>query len=182
VYGDKKGKWVNENTNPRPSSTRGRARLKAENEWLQLYKKYKLPIQIFRLSGIYSTENNIIKRLRMGTHKIVKKNNHFFSRIHVEDIAEILCLSLSKINPGNIFNISDDYPCSNYEITKYASDLINTEIPKTIVTKDIKDTMIKEFYKDSKKVDNKKMKEFFNYNLKYPTFKDGLRFIVNQIP
>ena len=181
VYGDKKGKWVNEKTNPEPSSTRGLARLKAENNWLQLYKKFKLPIQIFRLSGIYSLENNIIKRLKMGSFKIVKKDNHFFSRIHVEDIAEILRLSLNKINPGNIFNISDDYPCSNYEIAKYASDLLKIETPKTIETIDIKDSMLKEFYKDSKKVDNKKMKKFFDYNLKYPTFKNGLESIINQM-
>ena len=108
---------------------------------------------------------------------MISKNNHFFSRIHVEDIAEILRLSLNKINPGNIFNISDDYPCSNYEIAKYASDLLKIETPKTIETKDIKDSMLKEFYKDSKKVDNKKMKFFFNYKLKYPTYKDGLKMI-----
>ena len=70
VYGDKKGKWVNEKTNPEPSSTRGLARLQAENNWLQLYKKFKLPIQIFRLSGIYSLENNIIKRLKMGDKRL----------------------------------------------------------------------------------------------------------------
>ena len=37
--------------------------------------------------------------------------------------------------------------------------------------------MLKELYKDSKKVDNKKMKFFFNYKLKYPTYKDGLEMI-----
>ena len=41
--------------------------------------------------------------------------------------------------------------------------------------------MLKEFYKDSKKVDNKKMKKFFDYNLKYPTFKNGLESIINQM-
>ena len=180
VYGDKKGQWVSEKTNPQPSSARGIERLKAENNWMNLYKKFKSPIQIFRLSGIYSVENNIIKRLKMGTVKIAKKNNHFFSRIHVEDAAEILYLSLNKISPGNIFNISDDYPCSNYEITKYASDLIQMKTPETVKIKDIKGKMLKEFYKDSKKVNNEKMKNFFDYNLKYPTFKEGLDSVINQ--
>ena len=33
---------------------------------------------------------------------------------------------------------------------------------------------------DSKKVDNKKMKKFFNYNLKYPTYEEGLNHIFNN--
>ena len=37
--------------------------------------------------------------------------------------------------------------------------------------------MIKNFYKDSKKVNNKKMKEFFNYSLKFPTYAEGLNYI-----
>ena len=38
----------------------------------------------------------------------------------------------------------------------------------------------KNFYKDSKKVDNKKMKEFFNHKLKYPTYVEGLNYIFNN--
>ena len=41
--------------------------------------------------------------------------------------------------------------------------------------------MLKDFYKESKKVDNKKMKEFFNYKLIYPTYKEGLNNIFNNI-
>ena len=40
---------------------------------------------------------------------------------------------------------------------------------------------LKDFYRDSKKVSNKKMKDFFQYTLKYPTFKEGLNMIRNHI-
>ena len=180
IYGDKQGQWVDENTNPEPTSSRGIIRLNAEKSWLKYYEDYNLPLQIFRLSGIYSLENNIIKRLKLGTLKIIDKHNHYFSRIHVEDIAEILALSLKKIIPGEIFNISDNYPCSNEEIAKYAANLIKTDLPKRIKPADIDSGMLKEFYKDSKKVDNKKMKYFFNYGLKYPTYKEGLEMIKNH--
>lgn len=181
VYGDRKGQWVDENVDPKPRSDKGIARLKAENSWLKYHKNFNLPIQIFRLTGIYSIENNVIQRLKMGTLKLVGKKNHFFSRIHVEDIAEILTLSLKKFNPGQIFNISDDYPCSNNEIAEYAANLIKTNLPKKIKVNDIESVMLRNFYKDSKKVSNKKMKNFFNYNLKYPTFKEGLKMIKNHI-
>ena len=40
--------------------------------------------------------------------------------------------------------------------------------------------MLQNFYKDSKKVDNKKMKTFFNYSLKFPTYVEGLDHIFNN--
>ena len=45
--------------------------------------------------------------------------------------------------------------------------LDNTRIekPKTIEVQNIESDVLKSFYKDSKKVSNKKMKIFFNYNL-----------------
>ena len=181
VYGDKKGQWVDENATLEPTSSRGIARLNAEKQWIEFYKNFNLPIQIFRLSGIYSLENNIIKRLKMGSAKIIEKKNHFFSRIHIEDIAEILSLSLKKFNPGQIFNISDNYPCSNEELVLYAANLMALDIPEKIKEEKINDQMLKDFYKDSKKVKNEKMKIFFNYNLKYPTYKEGLEMIRNNI-
>jgi len=181
VYGDKKGNWVNEQTIPEPTSKRGIARLNAERQWIKYCKNFNLPLQIFRLSGIYSLENNIIKRLKEGTLKIVEKDNHYFSRIHVEDIAITLALSLKKFGTGEIFNISDNYPCSNEEIIKYATDLIKTNLPKKIKCENIKNEMLKSFYKDSKKVCNKKMKQFFVYELKYSTFREGLNAIRNNI-
>ena len=40
--------------------------------------------------------------------------------------------------------------------------------------------MLQNFYKDSKKVDNKKMKVFFKYDLKFPTYEEGLTYIFNN--
>ena len=116
----------------------------------------------------------------MGTLKVVEKNNHFFSRIHIEDIAEILTLSLNKFNPGHIFNVSDDYPCSNDEVARYAANLIKIDMPKKKQPHEITSEILKDFYKDSKQVSNKKMRNFFGYNLKYPTFKEGLQMIKNH--
>ena len=41
--------------------------------------------------------------------------------------------------------------------------------------------MIKDFYKDSKKVSNKNMKNKLKLKLKYPTYKQGLRNIFNNL-
>ena len=181
VYGDHSGEWVDENSKVNPSTENGKSRLNVEKIWINIAKKKNLPIQIFRLSGIYSQERNILEKIKSGSHQIINKPNHFFSRIHVEDIAEVLKISLMKFQAGQIYNISDNYPCSNSEIAKYAANLLNVEIPKFISPEEITNSMLKDFYRDSKKVSNKKMKDFFQYTLKYPTFKEGLNMIRNHI-
>ena len=94
VYGDHNGAWVDENSATKPTSPSGINRLKAENSWKSLSIKKNFPLQIFRLAGIYSKESNLLKRLKHGKVQLVNKKNHFFSRIHVEDIANILFKSL----------------------------------------------------------------------------------------
>ena len=177
VYGNHDGEWVDENSKNKPTSQNGIDRLKAENSWLSLNIKYNLPIQIFRLSGIYSNQNNILSRLKIGTAKLINKKNHFFSRVHVEDIGNILYESLTKFKEGEIFNISDDKPSSSEEVTLYAAKLLNIKDIKKVEIESLENSMLKNFYKDSKKVNNQKMKEFFNYRLKFPTYVEGLNYI-----
>ena len=66
------------------------------------------------------------------------------------------------------------------EIINYASRLLKKDPPQSINLESIDDGMLKDFYKDSKKVQNKKMKDFFNYQLIYPTYKEGLNNIFNN--
>ena len=180
VYGNHNGEWVDENSETKPTSPNGIERLKVEKEWMELARKFDLPFQIFRLSGIYSNQYNILKRLKSGEAKIINKKNHFFSRIHVEDIANILTSSLNNFKKKEIYNISDNQPASAEEVAMYGVKLLGIDKPKTLEINEIESEMLRNFYKDSKKVDNKKMKEFFNQKLKHPTYVEGLNYIFND--
>ena len=177
IYGDHKGEWVNENSKTNPISNNGIARLKAENAWVSLEKNKKIPIQIFRLSGIYSNEKNILIRLKSGEVKLINKKNHYFSRIHVDDISNILFKSLSKFKSGEIYNLSDDKPSTSEDVTLFGAKMLNIENIEKIEVDQIKSEMLKNFYNESKKVSNKKMKSYFDYNLKFPSYIEGLNHI-----
>ena len=177
VYGDHKGEWVNENSKTTPISNNGIARLKAENAWVSLEKNNKIPVQILRLSGIYSNEKNILIRLKSGEVKLINKKNHYFSRIHVDDISNILFKSLSKFKSGEIYNLSDDKPSTSEDIILFGAKILNIGNIKKIEVDQIKSEMLKNFYNESKKVSNKKMKSYFNYNLKFPSYIEGLNYI-----
>ena len=180
VYGDHKGEWVNEESPTKPTSKNGAERLNAENAWKSLSNKIKFPLQIFRLAGIYSRNLNILKRLQSGQTQIVDKKNHFFSRIHIEDIANILFKSLDNFKDQEIYNVCDDKPAPQTEVAEYGAKLLKLDLPKTIKLEELESEMLKNFYRDSKKVNNKKMKTFFKYDLKFPTYVEGLNHIFNH--
>ena len=181
VYGDHNGQWVDENSKTNPTSSNGIDRLKVEKSWMKLATTKDLPFQIFRLSGIYSNQRNVLARLKSGEVKTINKKNQFFSRIHVEDIANILFKSLKNFKPKEIYNISDDKPASSKEVMFYGAKLLGIKKLKTVELSSIKNEMVENFYKDSKKVSNKKMKVFFSYDLKYPTYVEGLRYIRDHL-
>ena len=176
VYGDHKGDWVEEISNLQPTSEMGLKRMEAE----QLLLNSNLPVRIFRLAGIYSLERNIFSRLKKKEVKIINKKDQIFSRIHVEDIAQVLFSSFSKSKNKDIFNVSDDAPCAYKEVVQYAAALLQVEMPKEINFEDLENSKMKDFYRDRKKVQNSKIKSM-GVKLKYPTFKEGLTAIFNQI-
>ena len=73
VYGNHNGNWVDENSRTNPTSINGIDRLNAEKLWLNLAETKNLPIQVLRLSGIYSNKNNILAKLKTGNAKIIEK-------------------------------------------------------------------------------------------------------------
>ena len=176
VYGDHKGRWVNEKSKCNPTSKQGKNRLRAEKQWTVFCKKNKLNLNILRIAGIYSRESNAIKRLKLGPKVFVRKKNHFFSRIRIEDIAQVIHkVFKNKSIKYETFNVADDLPASSEILNKYAAKILKIRNLKQIGVKDLKGKMIKNFYKDSKKIKNSKMKRVLKVSLKYSNYKKGLR-------
>lgn len=175
VYGDTKGGWVDENSPLNPPNDRSRYRMEAEQEWLDS----GLPVHIFRLSGIYGVGRSSIDSLKDGTARRIEKQNQFFSRIHVDDIVQILQASIEKPNPGSVYNCADDLPSSQEEVVAYAAELIGVEPPPLVPFEKAElSDMARSFYQSSRKVKNYKIKNELGVELKYKDYKDGYRSLV----
>ena len=178
VYGNHNGKWVNENSKLKGNTKFGLVRKIVEKSWIKFRDLYKLDINILRVSGIYSKESNVLKKI--SKKSIYVKEKKYFSRIRIEDLAQIIKKVFYSQKSSLILNASDDRPATNKEVANFAAKLLKIKDlrPKPIAK--FKNKMIKEFYKDSKKVSNKKMKNKLLIKLKYPTYKEGLRNIFNN--
>ena len=181
VYGNHDGKWVSEKSKLLTNNDTGINRIVAENEWLKLNRYHFVPTRIFRLSGIYSQERNVFLRLANDQIRYVKKSNHFFSRIHVADIAQVLSKSLIYSKAGEIYNVADNMPCSYDKIISYACSLMGIQNPPPVSFQSLNEGEMKNFYKDSKKVSNEKIIKDLKVKLYFSTYKEGFEEILNNI-
>lgn len=176
VYGNRDGEWIDETSEKRPISKRGSRRVRAEEQWMSLYRLDALPVHLFRLAGIYGPGRSGLDSVRAGRARRIKKEGHAFNRIHVEDIAQTLLASMAKPRPAGIYNLSDDLPAGSWEVITYASELVGIE-PQPIIPFDEADLapITRSFYADNKRVSNKRIKEELGIVLKYPTYREGLK-------
>ena len=176
VYGDHNGELVSESSQTKPKTKKGINRLVAEKQWLELISKFNLPIKIFRLAGIYGPNRNIKERLIKGLVKNIFKEGQFFSRIHVEDIANILNLSMNNITKHKIYNLADDFSCNLNMIIDYLCEKNSLIKPAQIDFDDMSLDYKKEsFFLENKRVDNSLVKKDLLKNFKYPSFKEGYK-------
>ncbi|MCK4945244.1 MAG: SDR family oxidoreductase [Alphaproteobacteria bacterium] len=175
IYGNHDGNWVDETTPPMPTTPHGLMRLKAEQQWQSLCINEGLPLHIFRISGIYGPGRNVIDALRSGTARCIEKPGHFFNRIYVEDIVQVLIASINAPNPGSIYNLTDDMPSTCHEMIQFACNLIGINSPPLLPFDQAElAPVVRGFYRDNKRVCNDKIKDEFDINLLYPDYRRGL--------
>lgn len=175
VYGDHKGKWVDESTQCNPQSPSGVLRLKAEHAWTVLAAQLRIPLTIFRLAGIYGPGRNALERIIAGKKYSIYKEGHFFSRIHVEDITSVIMASIQHPQALSIYNVADDEPAPSHIVDAYASQLLDQK-PLALMPFAEASLSAAEyaFYSSNRRVANTKIKNELNIVLKYPSFREGL--------
>lgn len=180
VYGDRGGGWVDETSERRPGNARSARRAAAEDAWLALWRDRGVPVHVFRLPGIYGPGRSAIDQLRAGTAKRIDKPGQIFSRIHVEDIANVLEASIARPRPGAIYNLADDAPAPAGDVVAHAAALLGMPAPPLEPYDPAKlPPMAREFYAETRRVRNDRIKQELGVTLLYPDYKAGLAAILN---
>lgn len=182
VYGDHGGALVTEETPLTPNTERGHKRLAAERQWLGLWRNHGLPVHVFRLAGIYGPGRNQLLSLLDGTAKRVIKDGQIFSRIHVEDIANVLEASMARPNPGGAYNVCDDEAAPPQDVVEFGARLLGLPVPPAIPFDQAElSPMARSFYADSKRVSNARLKQELGVRLRYPSYREGLAEIARDL-
>ncbi|HVM82315.1 MAG TPA: SDR family oxidoreductase [Candidatus Binatia bacterium] len=177
VYGDRAGGWVDEQGELVPTGERGRRRVAAEAGWRALPN----PAHLFRLAGIYGPGRSALDTVRSGKARRILKPGQVFSRIHVEDIAQVILASMARPDPGAAYNVCDDDPADPAEVIAFACDLLGVPPPPEVPFETAAlSPMARSFYDDNKRVKNDRIKHELDVRLKYPSYRAGLRALLDS--
>lgn len=179
VYGNHDGGWVDEETECKPVSKRSVQRVAAENGWLTFAEEHDLPVQIFRLSGIYGPGRNAFVNFEKGRARRLIKEGQVFNRIHVADISGALQASLAHPQT-RVFNVTDDLPAPPQDVVTRAAEIMGLTPPPEVPfeTADLK-PMARSFYGENKRVSNRRLKDELGYTFRFPTYEAALTHMWN---
>ena len=155
VYGDQVN--VNAETAVRASGEKARRRIEEEN-WLASGPWSSL---IIRPAAIYGPGRGIHVRVREGR---LPRGSGLVSRIHVDDLAEVLDAGVLSDLAG-AWPLADDRPCSSEEISAWCAALMGLPAPSPGAST---------FPVAGRKVDGRKIRELLGINLRYPDYQAGI--------
>ena len=174
VYPDTPDGFCYEDTPTGPATARGRARVEAEQRWLDL-----LGTEIFRAAGIYGPGRSPFDALRDGTSRIIEHRGQVFNRIHVEDICRVIEAAMAQPRRGRIINLADNKPAPQGNVVRHAAGLIGVEPPQPQSLEEANlSPLARSFYVSRRKVASKVIGPELGLDLLYPDYESGLAAIL----
>jgi len=188
VYGDCDGQWVSEIRPVNPQTDRARRRVDAEQAVMRLGRKIAMPCTVLRIPGIYAPdrENGTPRgRLTRGTPIPDEAHDVYTNHIHADDLARACRLALRGRAPYQTVNVNDDSRMRMGEYMCFAAELYGLPLPPRLPLPALASEltpMALSFLKESRQVDNQRMKLRLGLQLRYPTVREGLRQIPQPLP
>lgn len=182
VYGNFDGAWIDEAAPCHPLNQRSQWRVEAESCWRTFAAKKGVPLCILRLAGIYGPGRSSFDKLKSGTARRILKPGQVFNRIHVADIGRVTAVAAERKLDG-IFNLADDEPAPPQDMVAFAAGLAGVDMPpaQKFETADMT-PMARSFYGDNKRVSNAAIKRALGIELLYPTYREGLNAVHQEMP
>ncbi len=183
VYGDRDGGWVDEDTPAAPTVPRAQRRVEAEQAWVAALPGR--PVDLFRVAGIYGPGRSAFDDLRNGQARRVLKPGHLFGRIHRDDIAAAVLSAMQQAGaPGpRVLNLADDEPAASADVTAEAARLLGVPLPPLVPFAEAAEGMSamgRSFWNENRRVRSDKTQAQLGLRWRYPTYREGLRAILQQ--
>lgn len=176
VYGDCAGGWVDESCPLNPTTPRARRRAAAETALQDWSRQTGVPVVILRVPGIYGPGKLPLERLRKGLPLLREEDSPFTNRIHVDDLIAVCRAAMQRGTPGAAYNVSDGQPSNMTDYFNRIADRTGLPRPPVVGRADI-DALspgMRAFMEESKRLDNRRMREELGVTLRYPTLEAGL--------
>jgi nucleoside-diphosphate-sugar epimerase len=171
VYGDCGGACVDETRPVRPANPRAVRRVSAERAWRAAGASASLSVRIVRIPGIYAADRLPVERLRKGTPALAAEDDVFTSHIHADDLAAIMIRALQAGRSQRLYLAADDTRLRMADYFDRVADRKGLPRPVRITREEaerVLDANLLSFMRESRQIDNVRLKRELGYRLRYP--------------
>lgn len=180
VYGDCQGEWVSETHGVQPRTPRAQRRVDAEAAVRHFGLAAHVRASILRIPGIYAPDREggtPRERLLKRTPVLVDADDVYTNHIHADDLARAAVAALWRGKPLRIYNASDDSELKMGQYFDLAADLYGLPRPPRVARSTAQDElplMLLSFMAESRRLENRRLKQELKVKLTYPTVAEGL--------
>ena len=177
VYGDCQGAHIDETRPLRPRTARAQRRVDAERQLRRFGCRHGVRVSILRAPGIYAAERLPLDRLRRGTQALAAADDVYTNHIHADDLAQLACAALRFGRANRCYNASDDSQMKMGEYFDLIADRYALPRAPRISRAEAKEAMSPlqlSFMSESRRLDNRRIKNELRARLIYPQVADGI--------
>jgi len=179
VYGDCGGDWVDEQSDTKPQTDRGKRRLSSEQQWLQWGSRHSVPVSVLRAPGIYAHSRIPKARIAKRIPVVAEDECGYTNRIHADDLARACILAMRKAPHQQIYNATDGSPGKITQYLQAAAQVLGIpplpEISMQQAQQELSQGMLS-YLQESRKISNRKLIDELGFELRHPDFRKGLHY------
>jgi len=177
VYGDCGGAWVDEGWPVNPRSARGKRRAAAESCLREWAGARGVDAVVLRVPGIYGPGRLPKERILRGVPVVRVEESPWSNRVHADDLAQACFLAARRGAAGGVYNVSDGQPSTMTDYFFQVADCLGLPRPPAITLEAARRVLgpgVLSFLEESKRLDNRRMREELGVALRYPRLAEGL--------
>lgn len=177
VYGDCQGAWVNETRPAHPQTERAWRRWHAEQTLQRWGVDQSVTVVMMRVAGIYGPGRLPLERLRAGEPVLHETQSPWSNRVHVDDLVRSCLAAARRGRPGAVYNISDGQPTTMTDYFNRVADAVGLARPPQISLIEASTHLsagMRSYLAESKRLDNRAMREELGVVPRYPDLMSGL--------
>jgi nucleoside-diphosphate-sugar epimerase len=180
VYGDAAGARVDETRAPAPATSRARRRASAEALWRWYGRRCGVTVTILRVPGIYALDRpggDPRDRVRRGVPVLQAADDVYTSHIHADDLARACVAALHRGLAQRVLNVCDDTQMRMGDYFDLVADRHGLARPPRLSLAAAQarlSPMTLSFMRESRRLDNRRLKRELRLRLRYPTVAEGL--------
>jgi nucleoside-diphosphate-sugar epimerase len=164
VYGEQRGVVDDMTPLPDPPSERSAKIVAAEDAYRAC------GATVFRCPGLYGRDRGLHVRVMKGEHRIPGDGTRHLSRIHVEDLAQLV---LASANPArdrpDTFVAGDLEPAPHVDVVRFIAESYGVPMPPFVPLESVHESL-----RADRRVDATRALTKFGITLRYPTYREGM--------